>query len=129
MHERKASVIGRGAVGWGGALLALSVLMSWFPERTGLQALRWPDALLLLFGVATLVLAAISAARQTLIPLLYARLLGLCALVTIVYGVASVGAGPVRWGVLVAGLAAAMIVGGASAALSDVARSRAAADR
>ena len=32
-------------------------------ERTRLQALRWPDALLLLSGVATLVLAAISAAR------------------------------------------------------------------
>jgi hypothetical protein len=50
MRERKASVIGRGAVGWGGD----------------------------------------------------ARPLGLCALVTIVYGVANLGAGPVRWGVLVA---------------------------
>jgi hypothetical protein len=52
-------------------------------------------------------------------PLLYARILGLCALVTIAFGVFEVGS-RVETGVLLALLGAALIVGGSSTAAAHV---------
>jgi hypothetical protein len=74
--------------------------------------------LLVAFGAASLVLVAVTTRQSTAWPLLYARIVGSCALVSIVYAVAAEGRRPVL-GALVAGLGAALVISGSSAALAD----------
>ncbi len=121
MQQRRRGVPGAGAVGFGAALLGLSLILAWFPDRTGWEAFSGVDALVFLLALVCLGLLVFASSRHTLVPFLYTRILGMCALVSVVYGVVRVETGitggRLGVGVLIAGLGVAMIIGGSAAAL------------
>jgi hypothetical protein len=119
----RTDLAGRSLVGLGSVAVAVSLIFSWVPGRSAWDAFSGLDILLFALALAGLVLTTVSASRSTLIPLLYARVVGTCVFVCVAYGVVEletgVLAGRVHLGALIAGLGAALMVGGASAGASD----------
>ena len=110
---------GTGVVGAGTALLLISPLFEWVETPASADASAGGGAVLVLhFALGALVLAVIAAARSAAWPFVYIRVLGVCALVTVIWAVLHEG-GTAEFGALVAGLGAAMIASGSSAALSS----------
>lgn len=66
MQQRRRGVPGAGAVGFGAALLGLSLILAWFPDRTGWEAFSGVDALVFLLALVCLGLLVFASSRHTL---------------------------------------------------------------
>lgn len=113
----RTALRGTGIVALGAVLLLASLPFDWVepgikPSDSGITALLLP------FALAAFVLAVIAAARSAAWPFVYTRVLGACALVAIFWAVLHED-GDVKFGVLLAGIGAAMIASGSSAGLSS----------